>query len=59
MRGEGIENLSRVGEVGLEGVDIRGWVWKGDQVQVQDFVALGKKIWDDMPTSLSASLVRS
>lgn len=38
-RGEGVEDLAAVREVGFQGVDV--WVVEGDEVQVQDFVALG------------------
>jgi hypothetical protein len=54
MRSQSIEDLTRVRKIGLESVHICRRVWKGDEIQVQDFVTLSEKVGDHMATSLSA-----
>jgi hypothetical protein len=39
MSSQRIEDLSRICEVCFESIDICGGVWKGDEVQIQYFVA--------------------
>lgn len=55
MRGEGIEDLTTVGEVGLEGEDIVVGAGEVDQVDVEDLVALLDELWDAMASSLAAA----
>jgi hypothetical protein len=39
MSSQCIKDLSRICEVCFESIDICGGVWKGDEVQIQDFMA--------------------
>jgi hypothetical protein len=50
---EGIEDLSTVCEVGLEGEDAGFWVGEVSQVDVENFVALLDEFWNAMAPSFS------
>lgn len=52
-RGEGVEDLAAVGEVGFDGVDIG--VVEGYEIEVQDFVALRDQIRDAMAAGFTAA----
>jgi len=40
VRSQGVEDLTRVGQIDLEGVDVHAWVWELGEVKVEDGVAL-------------------
>lgn len=53
MRGESIEDLAAVGEVGLEGENIVVGAGEVDEVDIEDLVALFEELWDAMASSLA------
>lgn len=55
QRGKGVEDLARFGQVDLQGVDGYRGIGEGDEIQVEDFVALGDEVGDDMFSGLAAS----
>ena len=55
MTGQSIENLSGIGEICLEGIDIRWWVWERHEVEIQDFVAFTQEVRYHMSSSFTAS----
>lgn len=55
QRSERVEDLAQIGQVDFEGVDGYFWVGKVDEVEVEDVVALGDEVRDDMSTCLSTS----
>lgn len=36
VRGKSIEDLARIGKVGLQSEDAGLWVWKVDEVEIED-----------------------
>lgn len=53
VRCEGIEHLTTVGEIGLEGENVVVGAGEVDQIDVEDLVALLEELWDAMASSLA------
>jgi hypothetical protein len=55
VRCQGVEDLTRIGQIDLEGVDGYAWVRELGEVEVEDGVALGDEVRDDMSSCFPAS----